>query len=118
MIMLQMLIFKNSRFHFPSNSILMAFSSFSSVPSSSFFHHNDQFSTRKKVHQVRYSYHGLKSSKCYGKLKKTLHYSLNLILIFSTLSNIDSYPKSQNLIHKFTPFKSILLNTKSLLKNT
>ena len=68
MIMLQMLISNNSRFSLPSSSILMVFSSSPDALSTSFSHHNANFATRMKVHQIRHSYHGLKSSKCYGKV--------------------------------------------------
>lgn len=103
----------------------MACSSFSNVASSSFFHYNAQFSTRKKGHQVRQSYHGLKSSKYYGKvmknsrkLGKILHYVLNLNLVFSTLPDLDSCQKIKTEFLSLHHLKVFLFNANLLLKIT
>lgn len=102
----------SNNFYLPSNFTSMACSSLSNISSSSFFHYNGHFATRKKVHQIRHSYHKIKSSKNHGKVTKNsrklgkfLQYIVNSILVFSTISNLDSCKKKQNWIHKFTPFK-------------
>lgn len=118
-----MLIF--NKLYLPSSFTSMACSSLSNVASSSLFRHNAHFATRYKIHQVKDSYHEVKSSRSHRKVmknsrnkRKIIHYSLISILIFSIFSNIDSYQKVIILSLSLHHSKVLIFNIKSFLKST
>lgn len=103
----QMLI--SNKLYLPSSFTSMVCSSFSNVASSSLLHYNTHFSTRKEVHQVRHSYHEVKSSKSHEKLKEIWKsYALFLKFNICFFNTFQPWlcPKIQNFIHEFIPFNN------------